>query len=681
MANRIQLRRDTTANWESVDPILADGEPGYDIVTNEIRIGDGSLQWSQLSANTISGGGASTGDVTFSDINVIGTSSLRLQPNVALDESYIDIYLTSGPDIHIDNNSGNLILGKDSWANVRLATDGNVQIRAEDGGSTSTWTFDPDGTLTLPGHIKNGTAGLSFPSGGVYLTTNLDDDNNALYFDPISHDAQLYVGGNITLSTAVVPGDSELDWTFGTDGSLTLPNATTFEGVDFVAKENDELNLTIPDSSAYIGVKQSSNLNQPAAYMDVYYGKKSRIRTASLDNQTEYDWIFSPDGDLTIPGNIKSETIPQVGLQLSTGEPNFGYGGIRACFSGNTFTGGSFSNIQVGWTVGGPNGFTDIVAALNDVGGGFITLTNQNWPGQGPYTFSSPNYAPASANNLQIETGSASWNFNTGGVLSNDDDGYLSLRGSSVGPTSRIHLRNSDNDPTSDINVHLQTAGAGNIFELFQLSSGHLTTPYASGLRTNSTTAPILIQTNTDGSIKTWKFGADGNLTIPGEIKSIAGTGPVSIQSNDGNNTYTWNFGTDGSLTFPDTTIQTTAYKRTTGSWTVATGSATYSFTVPSNGTYAMWVKGSITNGIIAWNATATVTNSNVPVIGQQFAWNYTGGGTPIAFTAIPTQFVGTANTIVSSDPSVGTTSNKFDFVINNTSGSAQTVYWGYVAQ
>ena len=85
------------------------------------------------------------------------------------------------------------------------------------------WQFGADGTLTLPGDIKNGTAGLSFPSGGVYLTTDLNDDNNALYFDPTSHDAQLYVGGNITLSTAVVPGTSELDWTFGTDGELYTP--------------------------------------------------------------------------------------------------------------------------------------------------------------------------------------------------------------------------------------------------------------------------------------------------------------------------------------------------------------------------------------------------------------------------------------------------------------------------
>jgi hypothetical protein len=94
-----------------------------------------------------------------------------------------------------------------------------------------------------------------------------------------------------------------------------------------------------------------------------------------------------------------------------------------------------------------------------------------------------------------------------------------------------------------------------------------------------------------------------------------------------------------------------------------------------------MWVKGAIDNGIIVWNATGTVTNSNVPVVGQQYTWNYTGGGTPIEITAIPTQFVGTGNVIVSSNPSVGSNANVFNFTINNTSGSAKTVYWGYVAQ
>ena len=39
MANRIQLRRDTSANWATINPILADGEPGLEIDTNKIKYG------------------------------------------------------------------------------------------------------------------------------------------------------------------------------------------------------------------------------------------------------------------------------------------------------------------------------------------------------------------------------------------------------------------------------------------------------------------------------------------------------------------------------------------------------------------------------------------------------------------------------------------------------------------
>jgi hypothetical protein len=140
----------------------------------------------------------------------------------------------------------------------------------------------------------------------------------------------------------------------------------------------------------------------------------------------------------------------------------------------------------------------------------------------------------------------------------------------------------------------------------------------------------------------------------------------------------TWTFVANGSLRFPDNTVQNTAYAPVTGSWTVTTGTNTYSFTLPSDGTYVMWVKGNIPNGIITWNATASVTNTNVPAIGSQYAWNYTGGGSPILLTAIPNQIKGTANTISTDNTYAGTTSNRFDFTISNTSGSAQTIYYGY---
>jgi len=139
-----------------------------------------------------------------------------------------------------------------------------------------------------------------------------------------------------------------------------------------------------------------------------------------------------------------------------------------------------------------------------------------------------------------------------------------------------------------------------------------------------------------------------------------------------------WYFDPQGNLTFPDSSTQTTAYAPVSSSWTVAEGTATYSFTVPENGTYSMWVRGNIPDGIVVWNATVTVTNSNVPAIGQQFAWNYTDSSSPILLTAIPDQIKGAAGTISTDNSYAGTTSNQFDFTIANTSGEAQTVYYGY---
>ena len=118
---------------------------------------------------------------------------------------------------------------------------------------------------------------------------------------------------------------------------------------------------------------------------------------------------------------------------------------------------------------------------------------------------------------------------------------------------------------------------------------------------------------------------------------------------------------------------------KTTGSWTVTTGTNTYSFTVPASNTYQLWVDCNIPNGILAWSATATVTNTNVPVVGAQYAWVYNGGGSPVDFTSIPNQFVGTSNTIVRSSGAPSATTNRFDFGINNTSGGNITVRYGYI--
>jgi hypothetical protein len=48
LANRIEIRRDTSTNWNSVNPILLQGELGLELNTNKLKIGDGILHWNAL---------------------------------------------------------------------------------------------------------------------------------------------------------------------------------------------------------------------------------------------------------------------------------------------------------------------------------------------------------------------------------------------------------------------------------------------------------------------------------------------------------------------------------------------------------------------------------------------------------------------------------------------------------
>lgn len=71
MATRIQIRRDTAANWASVNPMLAAGEIAYETDTDLIKIGNGVSLWNNLGyvvSNTPS-------NITANSVNITTTSA------------------------------------------------------------------------------------------------------------------------------------------------------------------------------------------------------------------------------------------------------------------------------------------------------------------------------------------------------------------------------------------------------------------------------------------------------------------------------------------------------------------------------------------------------------------------------------------------------------------------------
>ena len=178
-----------------------------------------------------------------------------------------------------------------------------------------------------------------------------------------------------------------------------------------------------------------------------------------------------------------------------------------------------------------------------------------------------------------------------------------------------------------------------------------------------------------DGS----EFHSGGYLpTSPDLVYTISQYLELDLKAAD----KTWTFSSTGTITFPDATVQSSAYvaanvvNKTSGSWTLSTGSNTVSITVTPGGNYQMWVNGNIPNGIVTWNATVSTSNTNVPVVGVQYGWYYAEGNA-LVLTSMPNQIVGTAGSI--STATVATTSsNVFTFGITNNSTSSQVINWGY---
>lgn len=64
---KIQYRRGTAADWIAKNPVLAEGEPGYETDTKLVKIGDGISTWNQLEYST----GGSDGEVAVPDLTLL----------------------------------------------------------------------------------------------------------------------------------------------------------------------------------------------------------------------------------------------------------------------------------------------------------------------------------------------------------------------------------------------------------------------------------------------------------------------------------------------------------------------------------------------------------------------------------------------------------------------------------
>ena len=170
MASRIKLRRDTSANWTSVDPILANGEMGIEADTRRVKIGNGADKWTALDY-------AITGDLRIDGKTVnteMGVSISQQDPETwlakikakanwagtngiaydSLGNLYVSGWEEFGYDGQSPNPSGNGFITKfDSQGSVvwnkyimldGYTNGGGVVVDSDDNVAAVTWDWEND---------------------------------------------------------------------------------------------------------------------------------------------------------------------------------------------------------------------------------------------------------------------------------------------------------------------------------------------------------------------------------------------------------------------------------------------------------------------------------------------------------------------------------------------------------
>ena len=117
VVNTIQLRRDSLANWTSVNPTLAAGEVGYDSTSNKIKIGDGTTAWNSL--EYASGGASILVSATEPDDPEVGDVWFNTESGITYvyyDSSWVSVAGSSGAPIISDTAPADPVLGT-QWFN------------------------------------------------------------------------------------------------------------------------------------------------------------------------------------------------------------------------------------------------------------------------------------------------------------------------------------------------------------------------------------------------------------------------------------------------------------------------------------------------------------------------------------------------------------------------------------
>jgi hypothetical protein len=522
MTRRIQLRRDTAANWTSVDPVLAAGEVGVDLDTLKIKVGNGTLRWSELDylvgdAADLTGLATedyvdqAVGAIVIPDVsNFITVEDI---PTIPTDIS--DLTDTEG----LLSSSSTTSQLENGEAVFSLSEEGRLQL--PQGGTVTETVVTDNPTIVLQPAEAEAQSQALFIKGGGPVFSNTENGITVEVYDTLTYSQGDTV--NMGVVTQLAQGTTLYWWVdeyspdtkFTPDtGELTI-DEFGYASFNFVVNDDTvTFRVFVADElyNAYANNLGAVSVDMNASFVDT--SLHLHLTTGDL---TETSIFLGTD-------NHNVRTKPDGGIELTSYDYDT-EGTYKLTFKNRT--------LSIDGTLS--PGDTDLFIKAGDdlyldaLGDDVIIRAEDDIRIQAGYNFSEGDY---------------SWQYrfnNTGDIaIYNNDEGY------DYGIIRAIFDSSIDLD---DRGISLEAE--------------------------NST----YIKANSGNRV--WKFGNNGTLTFPegaGKINpAVSDGGGLQIEADvdfeikvaqtfdagteeETTETAIWSFDSSGGITFPDNTVQTTAY-------------------------------------------------------------------------------------------------------------------------
>jgi len=404
------------------------------------------------------------------------SGAIRLTPSGgANDNQALLIYPTAGaPEgdhIHLTAGGGSteLYLGND-FHYVKLVDGGNIELRAATANlsSQAAWTFDTTGNvdtiqalgIKIPDGVPSNVAIINSTTGsweanprsnlattggtGTGLIVNVAEVGGYASTIEIATAGTGYTNGDLITVTSgssnatftiVIAGRNS--WRFGIDGTLITPsNLVIGPGPgsgSSILQYNDTLQIVGEGANSAVIFGWAANQSAPDSVatiaMNYPSGGEGNVLIAAGNNATTVNyWLFDNSGNLTLPGNIISDTGDVISnnvfvtgsiqpASFASPAPSMsGFDSISAAnITANYFIGNGSQ--LTGITAGSNYGNSNVTSLLASLGSNAISTTGNITGGNISGNISITGNVTGTSTNVTLVAGSYNWTFNNAGNL------------------------------------------------------------------------------------------------------------------------------------------------------------------------------------------------------------------------------------------------------------------------